>query len=62
MQPNTQSVQAPSPIQILLSTVSRAMNKVERKIEVRDDLDRAGLLLETLPLSTEEFRLASNLL
>mgnify|MGYP001214698292 CR=1 FL=1 len=45
---------------LIVRTVSRAMNKVERKIEVRDDLDRAGLLLETLPLSTEEFSLASN--
>ena len=60
MQPHTQVSPCAPPMQALLNTLSRAINKLERRLEIRSDLTEAILLLETLPLSMEEFGRARN--
>lgn len=60
MQTSTKAPATPTRLQILLKTLSQAINRVERKLDIQDGLEEANLLLETLPLSTDEFGLARN--
>ena len=62
MHRTTHEIQARSPVQILLNTVSRAIHKVRRATEVQEELQQASLLLETMPLSIDQSALARNYL
>ena len=52
-----QLIAPPNPIQRLLRTLSRAINSMECKIEVRDKLDEAARILKNLSLPSDQSNL-----
>jgi hypothetical protein len=54
-------VQPPSAtVKELVNALFRAIEKAKRGLGFAQEMDEAGLLLASLPLTTEEFGLASN--
>jgi hypothetical protein len=60
MQRATLETQPTNSFRVFSQIISRAIDKLRRKIDVEDELTKAQVLLETLPLSTEEFGIAAS--
>jgi len=60
MQTSVQTSRTFNPILDLVTTLAEITRKMIRRVDVRDNLDEAHALLESLPLSTDEFGLACN--
>ena len=59
--PSAPKVQpAATPIKELINAIVRAIDKAKRGLGFAQEIDEAGLIWESLPLTTEEFGLASN--
>ena len=60
MTSSPQTIAVSVPINVLLTTIAEATGKLTRRVNISGELDQARLLMESLPLSTEEFSLACN--